>query len=159
MAAASPWPVYAAVAYGRWWLTTPRSGCACSSTGVRGLGRARTEVTGRLHQLVLELIPGGAKRFLTRGQAGHLLAAVPTPVDIVARNPPSVGHSLRLLMTSLVNDGYVEVDSESGDPRPKPPLSRTQVECPGRRRTGRHRPRRRVDGVDPVVRRTHARAN
>jgi transposase len=51
-----------------------------------GLGRARTEITGRLHQLLLELIPGGAKRFLTRGQASHLLASCrPTPGDIVTR--------------------------------------------------------------------------
>jgi hypothetical protein len=33
--------------------------------------------------LLLELVPGGAKRFLTRGRASHLLATVPTPVDIV----------------------------------------------------------------------------
>ena len=36
------------------------------------LGRARTEVVSRIHQLLLELIPGGAKKFLTRGQASYL---------------------------------------------------------------------------------------
>ena len=50
-----------------------------------GLGRARTEVIGRLHKLLLELIPGGAKRHLTRGQASYLLRTMSSPVDIVAR--------------------------------------------------------------------------
>jgi hypothetical protein len=36
------------------------------------LGRARTEVVSRIHHLLLELIPGGAKKFLTRGQASYL---------------------------------------------------------------------------------------
>jgi transposase len=50
-----------------------------------GLGLARTQIVGRLHKLLLELVPGGAKVFLTRGQAGNLLATIPPPVDIVAR--------------------------------------------------------------------------
>jgi transposase len=33
------------------------------------LGRARTETVSRIHQLLLEIVPGGAKKFLTRGQA------------------------------------------------------------------------------------------
>ena len=37
------------------------------------LGRTRTDVVNRLHTLLLELIPGGAKKFLTRGQASYLL--------------------------------------------------------------------------------------
>jgi transposase len=32
------------------------------------LGRARTEVVSRIHHLLLDLIPGGAKKFLTRGR-------------------------------------------------------------------------------------------
>jgi hypothetical protein len=31
------------------------------------LGRTRTEVVNRIHQQLLELLPGGAKKFLTRG--------------------------------------------------------------------------------------------
>ena len=50
-----------------------------------GLGRARTEIVGRLHTLLLELVPGGAKKFLTRGQASHLLRTMSPPADIVGR--------------------------------------------------------------------------
>jgi len=49
------------------------------------LGRSRTEIIGRLHRLLLDLIPGGAKKFLTPGQAAYLLRTMPPPVDIVAR--------------------------------------------------------------------------
>src|SRR6476469_7484298 len=40
------------------------------------LGRARTQVTGRLHRLLLELLPGGAKKFLSARPARTLLAPV-----------------------------------------------------------------------------------
>jgi transposase len=33
------------------------------------LGRARTEIVSRLHHLLLELVPGGAKKFLSAQQA------------------------------------------------------------------------------------------
>jgi len=49
------------------------------------LGRARTEVVNRIHQMLLEILPGGAKRFLTRGQASYLLRTAPAPVGIVAQ--------------------------------------------------------------------------
>jgi len=49
------------------------------------LGRARTEIVNRIHQLLLELIPGGAKKFLSRGQASYLLRTAPAPVGIVAQ--------------------------------------------------------------------------
>jgi Transposase IS116/IS110/IS902 family/Transposase len=49
------------------------------------LGRTRTEVVNRIHQMLLELIPGGAKKFLTRGQASYLLRTAPAPVGIVAQ--------------------------------------------------------------------------
>jgi transposase len=49
------------------------------------LGRARTEIVNRIHQLLLELIAGGAKNFLTRGQAGYLLRTAPAPVGIAAQ--------------------------------------------------------------------------
>src|SRR6266498_3472848 len=37
------------------------------------LGRARTETVSRIHHLLLEIIPGGAKKFLTRGPASSKL--------------------------------------------------------------------------------------
>ena len=48
------------------------------------LGRTRTEVLNRLHQLLLELVPGGAKQFLSVPQARALLNTV-RPRDIVGR--------------------------------------------------------------------------
>jgi len=48
------------------------------------LGVARTETVSRLHQLLLELIPGGAKKNLTTAQARTLLDAMTvTTADIV----------------------------------------------------------------------------
>jgi transposase len=49
-----------------------------------GLGRARTEALSRLHHLLLELVPGGAKKFLSAPQARALLNTV-RPRDIVGR--------------------------------------------------------------------------
>jgi transposase len=48
------------------------------------LGRARTQTINRLHRLLLELIPGGAKRFLTAAQAQALLHSV-APADVAGR--------------------------------------------------------------------------
>jgi len=48
------------------------------------LGRSRTQAVNRLHRLLLELVPGGAKRFLTAAQAQVLLDSV-TPADVAGR--------------------------------------------------------------------------
>ncbi|MEU4321170.1 IS110 family transposase [Nocardia fluminea] len=40
------------------------------------LGRARTDTVNRLHRLLLELLPGGAKQFLSATQARKLVATV-----------------------------------------------------------------------------------
>jgi Transposase len=48
------------------------------------LGRARTETISRLHHLLLELVAGGAKKYLSAPQAGALLNTV-RPRDIVGR--------------------------------------------------------------------------
>src|SRR3954469_14998755 len=58
------------------------------------LGRSRTETVSRIHHLLLELIPGGAKKFLTRGQASHLLRTAPPPVGIVARTRHDLAREL-----------------------------------------------------------------
>ncbi|MEV0032114.1 transposase [Nocardia sp. NPDC050793] len=47
-----------------------------------GLGHARTDTLNRLHRLLLELVPGGAKRFLSAPQARALIATI-TPRDPV----------------------------------------------------------------------------
>jgi transposase len=48
------------------------------------LGRTRVEVINRLHQQLLELIPGGANKFLTATKARALLATI-RPRDLVGR--------------------------------------------------------------------------
>ncbi len=48
------------------------------------LGRARTPTLNRLHRLLLELFPGGAKRVLFAQQARRLIATI-KPRDISAR--------------------------------------------------------------------------
>jgi transposase len=48
------------------------------------LGRARTQVAGRLHRLLLELLPGGARKFLSARQARALIATV-KPRDLAGK--------------------------------------------------------------------------
>ncbi len=48
------------------------------------LGAARTLTVNRLHRLLVELVPGGAKKFLSATQAKALLAAV-RPRDVVGK--------------------------------------------------------------------------
>lgn len=48
------------------------------------LGRARTQTVNRLHRLLLELFPGGAKQFLSAAQARALVATV-KPRDLVGK--------------------------------------------------------------------------
>ena len=48
------------------------------------LGRARTQTINRLHRLLLELFPGGAKQFLSAPQARALIATI-RPRDLVGK--------------------------------------------------------------------------
>ncbi|WP_410609700.1 IS110 family transposase [Amycolatopsis sp. lyj-109] len=48
------------------------------------LGRARTQTVNRLHRLLLELFPGGVKKFLSAAQARALVATI-KPRDIVGK--------------------------------------------------------------------------
>ncbi|WP_406037430.1 IS110 family transposase [Micromonospora sp. NBC_00898] len=48
------------------------------------LGRGRTQTINRLHRLLLELLPGGAKKFLSAPQARALIATV-KPRDVVGK--------------------------------------------------------------------------
>ncbi|MEU7873303.1 transposase [Dactylosporangium sp. NPDC049140] len=65
------------------------------------LGRARTETVSRIHHLLLELIPGGAKKFLTRGQASYLLRTVPPPTGIVAQTRHDLARELIDELTTI----------------------------------------------------------
>lgn len=60
------------------------------------LGRARTQVVNRLHRLLLELFPGGAKTFLSARQARALIATT-KPRDLV-------GKTRRRLAVELVGE-------------------------------------------------------
>ena len=60
------------------------------------LGRARTETVSRLHHLLLELVPGGAKKDLSAQQARALLATV-RPRDVV-------GKTRRWLASELIHE-------------------------------------------------------
>jgi transposase len=49
----------------------------------RDLGRSRTQVVCRLHAVLCELLPGGASRRITAGQAARIVQSL-TPPDAVA---------------------------------------------------------------------------
>ena len=59
----------------------------------RSLGEEHTRKTSQLHQLLLELIPGGAKRDLSAAQAKALLAKV-RPRDVVGKTRRRVAAEL-----------------------------------------------------------------
>jgi transposase len=65
------WPAFGAAAGRRWRAGGGRAGDE--------LGAARTLAVNRLHRLLTELTPGGAKRFLSPDQAKALLAGVRPP--------------------------------------------------------------------------------
>jgi hypothetical protein len=60
------------------------------------LGGARTEFVSRLHHLLLELVPGGAKKFLSALQARALLTTV--------RPPDVIGQTRRSLACKLIHE-------------------------------------------------------
>src|SRR5262245_31165255 len=74
------------------------------------LGRTRTQTINRLHRLLLELIPGGAKRFLTAAQAKALLDSV-APTDV----PGRVRHQLaaELLAEIVVLDAKMKASDKT----------------------------------------------
>jgi transposase len=67
------------------------------------LGQTRTELLNRIHHLLLELVPGGAKKFLSTDQARTLLNTV-RPRDLV-------GRTRRRLAAELIGE-LVQVDKK-----------------------------------------------
>ncbi|GIE94655.1 transposase [Paractinoplanes rishiriensis] len=67
------------------------------------LGRSRTEIVFRLHHLLLELVPGGAMKFLSAQQARALLNTV-RPRDVV-------GKTRRWLASELIHE-LVTIDKK-----------------------------------------------
>ena len=74
------------------------------------LGRTRTQTINRLHRFLLELLPGGAKRFLSAGQAQALLDSV-APTDVAGR----VRHQLatELLAEIVVLDAKMKASDKT----------------------------------------------
>ena len=74
------------------------------------LGRTRTQTINRLHRLLLELIPGGAKRFLSAAQAQALLGSV-CATDVAGR----VRHQLatELLAEIVVLDAKMKASDKT----------------------------------------------
>jgi transposase len=74
------------------------------------LGRTRTQTINRLHRLLLELLPGGAKRFLSAAQAQALLDSV-APTDVAGR----VRHQLatELLAEIVVLDAKMKASDKT----------------------------------------------
>jgi transposase len=68
-----------------------------------GLGHARTDLLNRIHKLLLELLPGGAKKFLSADQARTMLNTI-RPRDLV-------GRTRRRLASELISD-LVAVDKK-----------------------------------------------
>jgi transposase len=64
------------------------------------LGVARTETISRLHTLLLELIPGGAKKYLSAQQARALLGTV-RPRDIVGRTRRQLASELVIELAAI----------------------------------------------------------
>lgn len=68
-----------------------------------GLGHARTDLLNRIHKLMLELLPGGAKKFLSADQARAMLNTI-RPRDLV-------GRTRRRLASELISE-LVQVDKK-----------------------------------------------
>ncbi|AEV85857.1 transposase, IS116/IS110/IS902 family [Actinoplanes sp. SE50] len=68
------------------------------------LGRAHTDLLNRIHKLLLELLPGGAKKYLSATQARELLATI-RPRDLV-------GRTRRRLASELISE-LVQVDKKT----------------------------------------------
>jgi transposase len=96
------------------------------------LGRARTQVACRLHQVLSELIPGGVPGQITAGQAGQILAAI-TPAGAVAA-------ARRELAAELTED-LRGIDARIRDTRKK---TAAAVRAAGTSLTG-------LFGVGPVI--------
>ncbi len=77
------------------------------------LGVARTQTINRIHRLLLELLPGGAKTFLSADQAKALLASV-RPRDIVGRTRRRLAAEL-IAELAVIDKRIKTADRELGE--------------------------------------------
>jgi transposase len=94
------------------------------------LGRARTQTVNRLHRLLTELFPGGAKKFLSATQARALVATI-KPRDIV-------GKTRRRLAVELIT----ELETIDKKTKASSPAGARTSGIIARRRCADRRPRR-----------------
>src|SRR6266571_631956 len=98
----------------------------------KDLGRTRTQVACRLHQVLCELIPGGVAKQITAGQAAHILESI-TPADAVA--------AARCELAAEFTQDLRGIDAAIRDTRKK---LTTAVQAAGTSLTG-------LFGVGPVI--------
>ena len=89
----------------------------------RSLGEDHTRMISQLHQLLLELIPGGAKKDLSAAQAKALLAKV-RPRDVVGKTRRRVAAELiaRPRADLRPQEGREQGAHRAASPRPAPAL-------------------------------------
>ena len=98
-----------------------------------GLGRAHTDLLNRIHKLLLELLPGGAKKYLSAAQARALLNTI-RPRDLV-------GRTRRRLASELITE-LVQVDKKTKPPTRNSANSSRRPAAACRTCTGSARPER-----------------
>jgi len=98
----------------------------------RDLGRTRTQVACRLHQVLCELIPGGAGRRITAGQATHILGSI---------TPSTAVDAARCELAAEFIEDLRGIDAAIGETRKK---LTTAVRAAGTSLTGRF-------GAGPVI--------
>ncbi|HEX7162214.1 MAG TPA: IS110 family transposase [Trebonia sp.] len=98
----------------------------------RDLGRARTQVACRLHQVLCELIPGGVPGEITAGQAGQVLASV---------TPAGAAGAARWELAAELTEDLRGIDARIRETRKKAAVA---VRAAGTSLTG-------LFGVGPVI--------
>ena len=92
----SRWPLPACKGCAQSLMTRSSRFCGSWLTGARSLGEDHTRMVCQLHQLLLELTPGGAKKALSAAQAKALLARV--------RPRDAAGKARRRVAAELISD-------------------------------------------------------
>src|SRR5437588_8248343 len=98
----------------------------------RDLGRMRTQVACRLHQVLCELVPGGVPGEITAGQAAHILGSI---------TPEGAVEAARCQLAAELTGDLRGIDTQIRQTRKKPAVA---VRAAGTSLTG-------LFGVGPVI--------
>src|SRR5438067_2301275 len=100
----------------------------------RDLGRARTQMACRLHQVLCELIPGGVAGEITAGQAERILASI-TPAEAVQAARWELAaeftEDLRGIDARIRQTGMTSPPATAPPPSRCPPAAARSGGCPG----------------------------